>query len=307
MAYEQIENKKFLDSAGVGHLWEKIKNRYDSKLDSVTAKDNSISVTNGNQISVVISAAADNLLELKTGTNPGLYVGSTSSATDTYSMVKDADSGDYAAVYHLQKFASGSSTGVNMGVDINIPKDMVVSSGTVVTFPEAGTWGNAGTYIELTLANSTSDKLYIPVDNLIEYVTSGSSANDMVVISIDNEHRVTAAITDDSITLGKLAPAVREAIAAANAGVQTIEEGSTNGTISVDGTDVAVHGLSSAAYADISAFDANGAAAAVLGSDTDTAATATVYGVKQYASDVYSSIMALTNAEIDAAVAAANT
>ena len=41
----------------------------------------------------------------------------------------------------------------------------------------------------------------------------------------------------------------------------TITEGQTDGTIRVNGTDIAVHGLGSAAYADTTAFDASGAAA----------------------------------------------
>ena len=41
----------------------------------------------------------------------------------------------------------------------------------------------------------------------------------------------------------------------------TITEGQTDGTIRVNGTDIAVHGLGSAAYANTTAFDASGAAA----------------------------------------------
>ena len=63
----------------------------------------------------------------------------------------------------------------------------------------------------------------------------------------------------------------------------TIAEGSTNGTIAVNGSDVAVHGLGSASYADTTDFDANGAAAAVLGTSGDTSTDATVYGAKAYA------------------------
>lgn len=44
-------------------------------------------------------------------------------------------------------------------------------------------------------------------------------------------------------------------------GVMSVTEGSTNGTIAVDGTDVAVKGLGSAAYTDSTAYDAFGAAA----------------------------------------------
>ena len=63
----------------------------------------------------------------------------------------------------------------------------------------------------------------------------------------------------------------------------TIAEGATNGTVAVNGTDVAVHGLGSAAYEDTTAFDAAGAAAAVLGDSEDTATDNTVYGAKAYA------------------------
>ena len=61
---------------------------------------------------------------------------------------------------------------------------------------------------------------------------------------------------------------VSEAIAAvattANGAVQDVSEGSTNGTVSVDGTDVAVHGLGSAAYTASTAYDAAGTAAGLL-------------------------------------------
>lgn len=303
MAYETIETKKFLNSTGVGHLWDKIKERYDSKLDNVQASDDSIVITGNNGIGVQLSSEADNRLQLKTTGNKGLYVAPTA-GQDTYSIVKDANSGDYAAVYHLQKTPNGSGTPVDVGAAINIPKDMVVESGTVETKSESGAWGPAGTYIHLVLANADESDLYINVGDLIEYVTSGSQTGDMVMIAIDAQHRVTATITDGTITKAKLAQAVQNSLDAADSAVQSVAEGSANGTIAVDGTDVAVHGLGSAAYTASTAYDAAGAAAAVLGADTDLASAATVYGVKQYASDVYTAIQALTNAEIDAAIAA---
>ena len=55
-----------------------------------------------------------------------------------------------------------------------------------------------------------------------------------------------------------------------------VVEGSTNGTVAVKGTDVAVHGLKSAAYADTTAFDAAGSATAAETNAkqyTDTALT----------------------------------
>lgn len=305
MAYETIETKKFLNSAGVGHLWTKIRDRYDSKLDNVQATDDSIVVTGNNSIGVQISTESDNRLQVKTTGNKGLYVAPVADQ-DTYSIVKDDNSGDYAAVYHLQKTPNGSGTPVNVGAAINIPKDMVVESGTVETKSTSGVWGDAGTYIHLVLANADNSDLYVNVGDLIEYVSSGSQAGDMIVIAIDADHKVTATITDGTVTKAKLAAAVQASLDAADSAVQSVVEGSANGTISVDGTDVNVHGLNTAAYQPATAFDAAGAADAVLGTSSDLASAATVYGVKQYASDVYAAMQALTNSEIDAAIAAAN-
>ena len=60
----------------------------------------------------------------------------------------------------------------------------------------------------------------------------------------------------------------------------TVVEGTNNGTVKVNGTDISVHGLGSAAYAATTDFDASGAAAAVLGASTDQSSANTVYGVK---------------------------
>lgn len=91
-----------------------------------------------------------------------------------------------------------------------IPKDMVVKSGSVVTNP---TGQPKGTYIKLVLANATNDTLYVDVGGLIEYVTSGSAAGDMVVIAIDEQtHKVTASITDGAITKAKLEIEVQTAL-----------------------------------------------------------------------------------------------
>lgn len=305
MSYETLNNKKFLDSVGTGHLWTKIRNRYDNKLDNVSAGDDSINVTNLKDIAVKISTESGNQLQLKTTGNKGLYVPPAANQ-DSYTIVKDDNPGDYAAVYHLQKAAEQGGGAVNVGVAINIPKDLVVQGGSVVNKDSAGDWGPAGTYIELVLANANGDRLYVKVDDLIEYVTSGSQVGDMIVVSIDSNHQVTATITDGTITKIKLASDVQTSLGKADSAVQSITEGQANGTLIVDGEPVSVHGLDTAAYQPATAFDAAGAAASVLGTTSDSASMGTVYGVKQYASDVYTAIQALTNAEIDTLVTAAN-
>lgn len=175
-----------------------------AKVGSVAAGDASVTVgstATAPTVAAKISQDADNALEL---VKDGLKV--VIPAAAEYTIEKAAESGEYAAVYALKK------NGAQVGASINIPKDMVVESGAVVENPE----GQAeGTYIELKLQNVT-DPLYINVDNLIEYVTSGSQTGDMVVIAVSDDHKVTATITDGSITLAKLATDVQTAIGKAH-------------------------------------------------------------------------------------------
>lgn len=91
-----------------------------------------------------------------------------------YTLTKSTST-DYAAVYHLQK------DGANVGEAINIPKDMVVESGKVVwgsyadgTFTPATDKKNAAPYIELTLANSSANKIYIAVADLVNEHKAGT-------------------------------------------------------------------------------------------------------------------------------------
>lgn len=76
-----------------------------------------------------------------------------------------------------------------------------------------------------------------------------------------------------------------------------VTTGSANGTIAVKGADVAVKGLGSAAYTDASAYDAAGTAA--------TKAEVAETNAKAYTDTEIANIQALTEAEIDAAIAAA--
>ena len=167
------------------------------------------------KIDVVIDPVSGNALS-KSATGLKVII----PAAAEYSIVKDESSSDYAAVYHLTK------DGANVGASINIPKDMVVKSGAVVTNPEGQ---KAGTYIVLTLANATEDKIYIPVDSLIEYVTSGSAADDMVVVNVSGDHKVTATITDGKVTKAKLDVNVQASLGLADTAVQGGEGVSAEG------------------------------------------------------------------------------
>lgn len=90
-----------------------------------------------------------------------------------YSITKDAQAeSGYAHTYHLTK------DGVNVGASINIPKDIVVESGSVETctqddVPVEG-YRVGDKYIDLVLANSGGSHLYILVNDLVDVYTGST-------------------------------------------------------------------------------------------------------------------------------------
>lgn len=165
---------------------------------------------------------------------------------------------------------------------IDIPKDMVVRSGEVVVNPEGQT---EGTYIVLTLANATEDKIYVNVGTLVDIYKAKANAA-QIQLAIDSATReisatvvagsitsteladaavVTAKIADGNVTKAKLSTEVQATLDKADSALQkaNITTGTDNGTISVKGEDVEVKGLGSAAYTDSGAYDTAGSAKAV--------------------------------------------
>lgn len=264
-----------------------------ARLESVEAGDNSITIAGSAtkpSVAVKVSQAVGNALSLA---DDGLKVEIPEVKVPVYSLIKDetAAAGDIAT-YHLTK------DGVNEGVAINIPKDLVVSSGSVVELetgkiPEDAPEGTtAGTYIKLVLANSAKP-LYINVGSLIEYVTGGSSETDAIQINVSSDtHKVTASVKKGSLTKEMLAADVVASLGKANSAVQAVAAGDANGTIKVDGTEVAITGLQDAAYATVKSINdtaqgyVNTAKAALEGATTDTDEFATIVGAKKYADKV---------------------
>lgn len=86
----------------------------------------------------------------------------------------------------------------------------------------------------------------------------------------------------------------------------TIAESTNNGKIKVNNVDVTVHGLKSAAYTESTAYDASGAAAAVLGSSTDSSTAKTVYGAIALANTKTSNTGTVTQVSASAPLSVTN-
>lgn len=130
---------------------------------------------------------------------------------------------------------------------MNIGKDLVVSSGEVKEVETKGTC--------LVLTLTSGDVVEIPVASLIDIYTAADGAKE-VQIAIDASTRKvsatlvdagisTAKIADKAVTKAKLADAVQTSLGKADSAVQKADvvEGATDGTISVQGTEVTVHGF----------------------------------------------------------------
>lgn len=204
---------QYLDLLGLQQLWTSAKAKFATKgtLANSGITDGYSSIETG---TVVPIRTLENgvLADITTGSDnhklKATYVSvdaagglATTSYVDTkvgavkvpaYTLTKSTST-DYAAVYHLQK------DGANVGEAINIPKDMVVESGKVVwgsyadgTFTPATDKKNATPYVELTLANSTANKIYIAVADLVNEHKAGTG----IEITNNTDGTRTIGITD---------------------------------------------------------------------------------------------------------------
>ena len=145
-----------------------------------------------------------------------------------YDIVKDTDSGDYAAIYHLTK------DGVNTGAAINIPKDLFVKEGKIVDNPSGQP---AGKYIELTLQNQTNP-IYINVADLVDAYTEGNG------ITISGTNEISAkVVVANGLSVGSSGIAMALASGTANGAMSSaqftklggIADNATANTITLNG------------------------------------------------------------------------
>ena len=139
---------------------------------TTTAKGSLVSAINENKAAIDAAKAADEV--------------TLDSATTTAGMLKS---------YTVKQ---GTRT---VGV-IDIPKDMVVKSGVVEVNPKGQA---AGTYIVLTLANATEDKIYINVASLVDIYTAEQKATQVQLTINPTTREISAVIVAGSIGTAELA------------------------------------------------------------------------------------------------------
>ena len=230
-------------------------------------------------------ADAKSALETKIGNLESL---STTHKTDLVGAINEVlgavGAGGTAAAVTLETESTSESAtaytlyqGENKIGTINVPKDLVVKSGEVVVNPEGQ---EPGTYIVLTISDNEGTELFINVGTLVDIYKATENAT-QVQLSIDSDTREISAaivagsitateiannaittdkIADANVTTAKLSIEIQSALTKANTAIQAVAAGSADGTISVDGEDVAVTGLKSAAYTEASAYDPAGSA-----------------------------------------------
>lgn len=157
---------------------------------------------------------------------------------------------------------------------IDIPKDMVVKSGVVEVNPEGQ---KAGTYIVLTLANATEDKIYINVASLVDIYTAEQKATQVQLTINPSTREISAVIVAGSIGTAELADGAITTVKIAD-GVVTKAKLATAVQASLDKADSA---LQEADIADLRKDVAVNKASLAEGGATDTA----IKAAKQAADD----------------------
>ena len=199
-------------------------------------------------------------------------------STVTVEKKQTAEEG-FAATYIIKQNEK------QVGSSINIPKDFLVKSGTVKTVTTINQPVNGykvgQKYLDFVVNTASNDgqesHIYILVEDLVDVYTG--STGDQIAVVVGNDNTISASLTKT----------VNDSLEKANSALQkaNIKEGTADGTISVSGVNINVHGLGSAAYTESSAYDKANAAYTVktelIGTNADTKDKDTINGAKKYA------------------------
>ena len=296
-----MANTTYLDLTGL--------QEYDKKIKAKVAADDAATLASAKE---AIKEAKESV-EGKIGTLDNLTmtnktdlvvalneVAASVEAGGTGSVVKistETTTEGYAKSY---TFTQGST---KIGV-IDIPKDMVVSSGTVEKNPADKP---EGTYLVFTLANATNDKVYIDGGTLVDIYTAKAEAT-QIQIAIDSTTReisativagsitatelaadavVTAKIADGNVTKAKLSTEVQTSLGKADTAIQEADLTDLKADVAANKASLGAEGATTKAIAD----------AKKAGTDAQTSVDALAERVGTLEADTFT---AITNEQIDA-------
>lgn len=296
-----MANTTYLDLTGLQEYDKKIKAKV--AADDATTLASAKSAVNEakNAVDAKIGTLDDLTMTNKTDLVVALNeVAASVEAGGTGSVVKistETTTEGYAKSY---TFTQGST---KLGV-IDIPKDMVVSSGTVEKDPKDQ---QPGTYLVLTLANATNDKVYINVGTLVDIYTAKAEAT-QIQLAIDSTTReisativagsitatelaadavVTAKIADGNVTKAKLSTEVQTSLGKADSAIQEADLTDLKADVAANKASLGAEGATTKAIAD----------AKKAGTDAQTSVDALAERVGTLEADTFT---AITNEEIDA-------
>lgn len=179
-----------------------------SGITGLTPIDSSVSIDIADgvaKIGVAISKEDGNIINVE---DDGLFV-SASNIDDAvkYTVERQSESTDgYAVTYKLKKTVGEISEFV--GDEINIPKDLVLQSGTFevaeeVNVPYVG--AEAGDpYIDLVLNDPENTHIYIPLKGVVDTVEAGQGIaveNNVVSVKLNENNMNGLALADDGLGL----------------------------------------------------------------------------------------------------------
>lgn len=163
-------------------------------------------------------------------------------------------------------------------IDIDIPKDLVVKSGEVITATTETDLVKGDKYIKLTIANQDESPIYIAVKDLVDVYTAQANAA-QVQLAISGTNEISATIKPGSIAKTDLATAVQGSLDKADAAAPQSALDAANAEIAKIKTDVAAHGVKSVTasgtgYVTASAVTNDAGVATITVASTDALATA---------------------------------
>lgn len=161
----------------------------------------------GMTVAARLSKVDGNILRLE---SDGLFVPSTGTAdVPEYAIERMSDAGsEYTATYKLKRTLNGESEYV--GDEINIPKDLVIKSGSVEKVTQEGVpYEDAHVgdlYIDIILSDEAGSHIYIPANELVDEYTAGHGIeiiNHEISIKLDEDNANGLSVGENGLALAE--------------------------------------------------------------------------------------------------------